>query len=79
MIEKAIEKDINMTSFDFVSMYHQKSLTEETAEYFCFKYNDKKVGKVRYFKWKVLAFGNKARVDITKKILKPFVELVRKN
>ena len=33
----------------------------------------------RYFKWKVLAFGYKAAVDNTKKILKPLVELVRRN
>ena len=45
MIEKAIEKDMYMTSFDLVSMYHQIRLTEETAEYFSFKYNDRQAGK----------------------------------
>ena len=76
-IEKGIERDMFMTSFDLTQMYHQIKLTEETAKFFCFQVEDEVTGKPRYYQWKVLAFGNKKAVEITKDILKPVVRILR--
>ena len=76
-IEQGIEKDMYMASFDLTQMYHQIKLTEETAEFFCFKVRDRETGEPKYYKWKVLAFGNKKAVEITKDILRPLVRIMR--
>ena len=47
IIEKSIEQNMYMTSWDFTQMYHQIRLTEQTAEFFCFKCKDKVTKKDR--------------------------------
>ena len=72
-IQKGIEDDMFMTSFDLTQMYDGR----DSRVFFCFKVRDEKTGKPKYYKWKVLVFSNKKAVEITKDILKTFVKLMR--
>ena len=76
VIEPAVEKEMYMTSFDLVSMYHQIELTNETKELFCFQLEDEE-GITRFYRWNCLTFGNCKAVEITKDILKPVISYFR--